>query len=142
MAVAKNTRLSSFFYQQPGIRCPELPPELPIPGDDQGRNLDREAFEPHLLQRLTFSSLCKLARIAHEVSLEYHKPGFVLDETHPSLQFAEFKYRELLAWSESWPPVIAERRDASHHVITFQYVVYFPISRMCASLADNRLSVG
>jgi hypothetical protein len=73
----------------------------------------------------TFPVLCRFWRIIHEVTLRYYR-----DQPHPrarlsdhvSLAFAEYKYRELIAWAETLPPSMMRSEQSPHHVLTFQCV--------------------
>ncbi|KAJ3453967.1 hypothetical protein MRS44_018599 [Fusarium solani] len=70
----------------------------------------------------TFPVLCRFWRIIHEVTLRYYR-----DQPHPrarlsdhvSLAFAEYKYRELIAWAETLPPSMMRSEQSPHHVLTF-----------------------
>jgi hypothetical protein len=42
---------------------------------------------------------------------------------HITLAFAEYKYRELIAWAETLPPSMVRSEQSLHHVLEFQYVL-------------------
>ncbi|EXK25972.1 hypothetical protein FOMG_17413 [Fusarium oxysporum f. sp. melonis 26406] len=55
----------------------------------------------------TFPVLCRFWRILHEVTLRYYRDQPRPREDlsgHITLEFAEYKYRELIAWAETLPP--------------------------------------
>lgn len=71
----------------------------------------------------TFHHLCRFWSIVHEVSLEYHGSGQPPWASGATLRFAEFKFRELLAWSNSLPTTLSsEHSNRPHHVKIMQYV--------------------
>ncbi|KAH6871684.1 hypothetical protein B0T10DRAFT_417034, partial [Thelonectria olida] len=119
--------LISLFYQQPGLSYPEYPPILPIPGHTWHRGSDdssesvRETLKSAYMGD-TFPVLCRFWRIIHEVTLRFYR-----DQPHPrerlsghlSLAFAEYKYRELIAWAETLPPSMMRSEDSPHHVLIF-----------------------
>lgn len=123
------------FYRQPGLLYPRFPPKLPIPRDFGqegfvGSSSSASSYEP--AQRVlpiymgnTFPLVCEFWHIMQEVSLAY----FSRQEdpnANVSLDFAEIKYRELLAWMETLP-ASAIRNDCSpHHVMIFQSVKHHP----------------
>ncbi|KAM0497648.1 hypothetical protein ACHAPB_006690 [Verticillium nonalfalfae] len=128
--------LLSLFYQQPGLEYPEYPPALPIPGDSPefasspGSSRSRESDAnsqiperiPPIYMGETFTALCRFWRILHGVSMVYYNrntstPAHICE--HVSIEFAERKYRELLAWIETLPSSFAQAEDSPHHVMTF-----------------------
>ncbi|KAH6707255.1 hypothetical protein VD0002_g8150 [Verticillium dahliae] len=128
--------LLSFFYQQPGLEYPEYPPALPIPGDSpefasspgssRSRDSDTNSQIPERIPPIymgeTFTALCRFWRILHGVSMVYYNrntstPAHISE--HVSIEFAERKYRELLAWIETLPSSFAQAEDNPHHVMTF-----------------------
>jgi hypothetical protein len=60
----------------------------------------------------------------HGVSLKYFSTQFLRE--HRDVEFAEFKYRELIAWAENLPPPLLRAEDNPHHVVIFQYVPLLP----------------
>ncbi|KAI8184095.1 hypothetical protein KHU50_001968 [Colletotrichum sp. SAR 10_65] len=65
----------------------------------------------------TFSTLCQFWRILHGVTLSYYKDKPTSLPEHASIDFAEFKYRELLAWIEGLPSDQALKDHSPHHVV-------------------------
>jgi hypothetical protein len=101
--------LTALFYQQPGVSYLGYPPALPIPGNTWHHNLDystasvRQTLQPTYMGD-TFPVLCRFWRIIHEVVLQYYRDRPTLHEGisgHISIAFAEYKYRELIAWADS-----------------------------------------
>ncbi|RNJ59919.1 hypothetical protein D7B24_000636 [Verticillium nonalfalfae] len=102
--------------EQPGLEYPEYPPALPIPGDSPefasspGSSRSRESDAnsqiperiPPIYMGETFTALT---------------PAHICE--HVSIEFAERKYRELLAWIETLPSSFAQAEDSPHHVMTF-----------------------
>ncbi|KAH7191037.1 hypothetical protein BKA60DRAFT_662504, partial [Fusarium oxysporum] len=70
----------------------------------------------------TFPALCQFWRIIHEVTLRYYhdqpNPRGRLSD-HVRLGFAEYKYRELIAWAETLPSSMMRSEQSPHHVLTF-----------------------
>ncbi|KAF4464291.1 Nitrogen assimilation transcription factor nit-4 [Fusarium albosuccineum] len=119
--------LMSLFYQQPGLSYPTYPPVLPIPGHPwhNGRDESSESVREPLHSAYmgdTFPVLCRFWRIIHEVTLRYYR-----DQCHPrerwddqaGLAFAEYKYRELIAWAETLPQSMVRSEHSPHHVLIF-----------------------
>ncbi|KAK2468169.1 hypothetical protein H9L39_20391 [Fusarium oxysporum f. sp. albedinis] len=117
----------SLFYQQPGLAYPEYPPVLPIPGfawhagRDESANSVRQSLHSAYMGD-TFPALCQFWRIIHEVTLRYYRdqpnPRGRLSD-HVRLAFAEYKYRELIAWAETLPSSMMRSEQIPHHVLTF-----------------------
>lgn len=125
---ANTIRLMSLFYQQPGLTYPEHSPTLPVPmsvkySRDNNAELLPKPSESYMGD--TFPTLCQFWKIIHEVTLRYYRdnppPRRQLSD-HISLSFAEYKYRELLAWTETLPESMMQSDDSPHHVIIFQCV--------------------
>ncbi|KAM5381974.1 hypothetical protein ACJZ2D_002762 [Fusarium nematophilum] len=119
--------LMSLFYQQPGLSYPEYPPVTPIPGHAWHHNPDDSVESVHeslesTYMGDTFPALCRFWRIIHEVTLRYYRdqprPREGLSG-HVSLAFAEYKYRELIAWAETLPPSMMRSAQSPHHVLIF-----------------------
>ncbi|EQB55143.1 hypothetical protein CGLO_04959 [Colletotrichum gloeosporioides Cg-14] len=118
-------QLMALFYQQPGLEYPGHPPVLPIPGvlrsdspspGSSSLSADpSEALPPYMGS--TFSTLCQFWRILHGVTLSYYKDKPTSLPEHASIDFAEFKYRELLAWIEALPSDQALKDHSPHHVV-------------------------
>lgn len=119
------------------MEYPEYPPALPIPGDSpefasspgssRSRDSDTNSQIPERIPPIymgeTFTALCRFWRILHGVSMVYYNrntstPAHISE--HVSIEFAERKYRELLAWIETLPSSFAQAEDNPHHVMTFQ----------------------
>ncbi|KAM0507994.1 hypothetical protein ACHAP8_000199 [Fusarium lateritium] len=104
--------LMALFYQQPGLSYPKYPPTVPIPGhtwhhsSEGSPQCTRQTLQETYMGD-TFPVLCRFWRIMHGVTLKYYR-----DQPHPreslsshiTLAFAEYKYRELIAWGETLPP--------------------------------------
>ncbi|KAK2764234.1 Nitrogen assimilation transcription factor nit-4-like protein 1 [Colletotrichum kahawae] len=117
--------LMALFYQQPGLEYPGHPPVLPIPGDlisdssspgSSSLGVDPSSALPPYMGS-TFSTLCQFWRILHGVTLSYYKDKQTSLPEHASIDFAEFKYRELLAWIEGLPSDQALKDHSPHHVV-------------------------
>ncbi|TIC89563.1 Nitrogen assimilation transcription factor nit-4 [Colletotrichum higginsianum] len=118
--------LTTLFYQQPGLEYPVYPPVYPMPteptcretlggSDNLSPTVSEEDFPSYMGH--TFSALCKFWRIIHGVTLAYYKNRQYPLPGHVSLDFAEFKYRELLTWAEGLHPDQMLRDGCPHHVI-------------------------
>jgi hypothetical protein len=119
--------LMALFYQQPGLSYPEYPPAMPIPGHTWHRSSEgspapvRQTLQETYMGD-TFPVLCRFWRIMHGVILKYYR-----DQPHPlkslsshvTLAFAEYKYRELIAWAETLPPSMMRSEHSPHHVLVF-----------------------
>ncbi|KAF6839674.1 N-terminal fungal transcription regulatory domain-containing protein (zinc finger protein) [Colletotrichum musicola] len=119
--------LTTLFYQQPGLEYPNYPPAYPIPGegpsDSTGETSSTssntsEDSSPAYMGK-PFPTLCRFWCITHGVTLEYYKNQPSPLPNHVSLKFAEFKYRELLAWMETLPSDQILRAGCPHHVVIF-----------------------
>ncbi|KAG7419181.1 hypothetical protein Forpe1208_v003555 [Fusarium oxysporum f. sp. rapae] len=116
--------LMALFYQQPGLAYPEYPPRFPIPGHSRHRSRGdsakpvRESLQSTYMGG-TFPVLCCFWRIIHEVILRYYRDQHGRLSDHVSLTFAEYKYRELIAWAETLPPFMIRSEKSPHHVLTF-----------------------
>ncbi|KAK5990592.1 Nitrogen assimilation transcription factor nit-4-like protein [Cladobotryum mycophilum] len=105
------TVLISLFYHQPGVECPRDPPELPLPGEGELHTQNRPSapymgeFLPHL---------CRFWSIVHEVGKVYYMSSRACEPTQELLRFAEFKFRELLAWSNGLPSSLSRDEHNSH----------------------------
>lgn len=56
----------------------------------------------------------------HDVVLVYYKDDSIPLRDQVALNFAEYKFRELLAWSNTLPPSLARQERSPHHVIVLQ----------------------
>ncbi|KAJ4005364.1 hypothetical protein NW752_011327 [Fusarium irregulare] len=119
--------LMALFYQQPGLSYPEHPPAVPIPGHTWHHSSEGspESTRQTLQQTYmgdTFPVLCRFWRIMHEVTLKYYRDQPYPREglsSHITLAFAEYKYRELIAWAETLPPSMVRSEQSPHHVLVF-----------------------
>lgn len=100
----------SLFYHQPGIHIPAFAPRVPIPQTNSNA--------PYM--GYTFPYLCKFWRILHEVGTVYHAKDTLPWGAESSLSFAEYKYRELLAWSNRLPQKLISAQGNPHHVEIMQ----------------------
>ncbi|TEA14572.1 Conidial development protein fluffy [Colletotrichum sidae] len=120
--------LTTLFYQQPGLEYPDYPPVYPVPGDptpsstpDTADSFGSDVSEgslPSFMGR-TLPILCKFWHIMHGVTLQYYKDRSSPILDHVSLDYAEFKFRELLAWMESLSPDLVLGDHCPHHVVVF-----------------------
>ncbi|KAF5018427.1 hypothetical protein F66182_9601 [Fusarium sp. NRRL 66182] len=125
--VVDTARLMALFYQQPGLSYPEKPPALPIPGHTWHEGVDGSPESTRQTLQLTymgdtFPVLCRFWRIIHDVTLRYYRDQPFPREglsNHISLAFAEYKYRELIAWAETLPPSMMRSEQSPHHVLVF-----------------------
>lgn len=117
------------FYRQPGLVYLKFPPTLPIPGDSGRESPERsgpsssgKTPEPCLLPPYmgnTFPAVCEFWGIMRDVSSVYFSnEKDPID--HVSLDFAELKYREILAWAENLPSPSIRDVDSPHHVLVLQ----------------------
>ncbi|KAL6861931.1 N-terminal fungal transcription regulatory domain-containing protein [Trichoderma novae-zelandiae] len=112
----------ALFYRQPGLQCPKIPPQLPIPGnqedrqpesDNPGTAAQAEPDPPYMGG--VFPYICQFWSILHELALLYRHRG-PLKGDRRTLCFAEFKFRELLAWSNRLPPRLSRNDQSPHYV--------------------------
>ncbi|KAG5932410.1 hypothetical protein E4U53_001348 [Claviceps sorghi] len=64
----------------------------------------------------TFPYLCWFWTIVREITWVYYNGGQTSLGSQESLAFAEFKFRELLAWTNSLPPQLSPNQHTHHHV--------------------------
>jgi hypothetical protein len=105
-------RHMSVFKRQPGSPYTARSPRLPIPDGNTNKRDDR-ANSPDIVKLPrhptymggAFPYVCRFWRIMHDMSLAYNKQGLAsgMDEDPRASRFAEFKFRELLAWSGKLP---------------------------------------
>ncbi|PNY25245.1 N-terminal fungal transcription regulatory domain-containing protein [Tolypocladium capitatum] len=122
--------MMSLFYHQPGLHCPRYPPRLPIPDghpehETDGSNSPHMTHAPALPAYMgrTFPHLCQFWRIMFEVGLVYYADGKLPSSDSSSsatLRFAEYKFRELLAWSNNLPLHLSRNGQSPHHVQILQ----------------------
>lgn len=70
----------------------------------------------------TFPLICEFWEIIREVSLAYFSSQEDPKDS-VSLDFAEMKFRELLAWAETIPMPVIRDVQSPHHVMVFQSVI-------------------
>ncbi|KAL7915456.1 N-terminal fungal transcription regulatory domain-containing protein [Trichoderma velutinum] len=142
--------LMSLFYRQPGLEGPKCPPHLPIPGfehDNDGADVamtpDSPGVQPHLrYMGGVFPYICKFWSIMYEVSLAYDDNQSPLNGPR-TLHFAEYKFRELLAWSNTLPSYLLRVNQNPHYVqvlhIWFHTAVLCLFKPCIQQLGPNRL---
>ncbi|RFU80368.1 n-terminal fungal transcription regulatory domain-containing [Trichoderma arundinaceum] len=120
--------LMSLFYRQPGLQGPRHPPRLPIPEIASGdvTNTSRQPSPDfHRIDSQAqymggvFPYLCRFWGIMYEVNLAYDDEQSPL-RSHGTLRFAEYKFRELLAWSNSLPTHLLRAEKNPHYVQVLQ----------------------
>lgn len=107
-----------------------IPPWLPMPGmqidREDGQTPETYAFPTYMGS--TFTELCKLMPIVHEMLHVYYDGG---DRVAPSLRapfdFAEKTYDTLLQWSAALPLDMARGDQMPHHAAVAQYVQSSPV---------------
>ncbi|KAG5917887.1 hypothetical protein E4U61_002233 [Claviceps capensis] len=115
--------LMSLFYHQPGMLYPSSPPLIAVP---KGPHIDTTETSLVLPAEVvswvpaymgdTFPYLCWFWTIVREMTWVYYVGGQTTLGSHGSLAFAEFKFRELLAWTNSLPPQLLSKQYTPHHV--------------------------
>ena len=112
----------SLFYRQPGLFCPKHPPKIAIPECGVPSELEAGQPRPPSLDYMgsTFPHICRFWSIVYEVGLVYQGDGQQPWGSDGTLAFAEFKFRELLAWSNTLPARLAQGQDHPHHVLVLQ----------------------
>ncbi|KAH0533397.1 hypothetical protein TsFJ059_001973 [Trichoderma semiorbis] len=127
--------LMSLFYRQPGLEGPTCPPHLPIPGFEHGNGAGGPAGpgSPSLQPQFqymggVFPYLCKFWTIMYDVSLTYDDIQTPLNGLG-TLQFAEYKFRELLAWSNTLPSHLLRVNQNPHYVQVLH--IWFHTAVLC-----------
>jgi hypothetical protein len=120
----------SIFYRQPGSPYPTSPPKLPIPDshEDSGRGRENSPdimVLPHQSDKYmggAFPYLCRFWRIMHDVSIAFNRQGVTsgVHEDSRAFRFAEFKFRELLAWSGKLPSHLSRDDGNAHYAQVLQ----------------------
>ncbi|KAJ4863569.1 fungal zn(2)-Cys(6) binuclear cluster domain-containing protein [Trichoderma breve] len=127
--------LMSLFYRQPGLEGPKYPPHLPIPGFEHDNGAD-EAMSPNSPGSQSqlpymggvFPYLCKFWSIMYGVSLAYNDNQSTLNSSG-TLNFAEYKFRELLAWSNTLPSHLLRVNRNPHYVQVLH--IWFHTAVLC-----------
>lgn len=123
--------MMTLFYRQREITTMRHFPTLDIPdsaGTSQGDEC-RPEVEDNVAGRIpssireadVFVALCRFWRIMYDVATAYYQQEEV-NQGKVSLQFAEFKFRELLAWTDDLPLTLARSGHNPHYVMILQYV--------------------
>lgn len=117
----------ALFYRQPGVSSLKHPPRVGIP---EHKSPDEVVGSPSLSQPdppssveymgETFPHICRFWYILHDLSLVYAGDCKLPWGSGGSLAFAEFKFRELLAWSNGLPSRLCQSCHNSHHVQILQ----------------------
>ncbi|CAM1507497.1 Fc.00g071380.m01.CDS01 [Cosmosporella sp. VM-42] len=156
--VFNSMTILSVFYRQPGVKIPRLSPALPIPGsqdtglkDPRSERLATTAGNSHhgsfatsTLPKYmgdTFPFLCKFWLILNEVDAVYYSGKTPQLRERVLLQFAEFKFRELLALGDSLPTSFSRGHHNPHHVIIFHlwfHSAILDIFRPCLARPSSR----
>ncbi|KAG8415723.1 hypothetical protein J3459_011850 [Metarhizium acridum] len=116
----------SLFHRQPGLKCPKQPPRVPAPGTRRNdttslRHLCASEDDAELAYMGgVFCHLCEFWTIMHEVALMYTKHSGSLLTEQRTLRFAEYKFRELLAWSNRLPTTFSQNERHPHYVQVLQ----------------------
>ncbi|KAG5768988.1 hypothetical protein H9Q73_013688 [Fusarium xylarioides] len=103
------TSLMALFYQQPGLSYPEHPPIVPIPG--------HEWYDPCEPSPESHQQRPKQTYMGDTFPIPFPRESL---SSHIALAFAEYKYRELIAWAETLPPSMVRSEQSPHHVLAFQ----------------------
>jgi hypothetical protein len=122
----------SLFYRQQGVDYPDFPPCVPIPDAETAGIYEDSQFHDHSTETgekgskpspkppELFANICRFWRIMHEVTTIYYGNQTASVEGTVSLQFAEFKYRELLAWADRLPVVLARSSRIPDVIVILQ----------------------
>lgn len=117
----------SLFYRQPELQCPQRPPHLAVPrtqiNDEVGgpRHFHALQSDPDsAYMGGVFSHLCDFWLIMHEVAIMYTRHNGSLLAEQRTLRFAEYKFRELLAWGNRLPKSVSHSKRNPHHVQVLQ----------------------
>ncbi|TWU74250.1 hypothetical protein ED733_004393 [Metarhizium rileyi] len=94
----------ALFYRQPGLPCPESPPRFPVPETRKEESGEDEKRATKLMDGI-FPDICDFWCILHEVALRYSVDGDSSATDDETLRFAEYKFRELLAWMRTNAPM-------------------------------------
>lgn len=92
--------------------CPKYPPRISIP--------EPSTTEASKYMGVTFPQICRFWVIVHEVTMVYDERGRADWGSGAALSFAEFKFRELLAWSNTLPSRVTRDSHHTYHVDILQ----------------------
>lgn len=120
----------TLFYRQQGVASLAYPPVLDVPASSGTSKADADHME---LESLlggqlpsysyagdTFVALCHFWRIMYDVATVYYCGHDKTPEQPLTLQFAEFKFRELLAWTDELPLTLARSEEVPHYILILQ----------------------
>lgn len=111
------------FYYQPGAASPEWLPTIPIPrlsSEQNSTGSQNEVGDSMQGIDWMFQALCQFWQIMHEVAVAYYGNSLTKISERVPLSFAEYKFRELLAWANGLPIQLARSVDNPHYVVVFQ----------------------
>lgn len=122
-------RIMSLFYRQPGLSSLsglKYPPRIAIPEPKPSNDASSTTSTSELKSPTpnymgdTFPHICRFWCIVHEVSLAYCVDDKLPLDFSSRFVFAEFKFRELLAWSNNLPSRLYQGQQNPHHVQILQ----------------------
>lgn len=119
-----HARLMGLFYRQRGLEYPQEPPVMPAPiwSTELEQDPDDNGHRAKCYAGDTFTALCQFWQIVHEFSTKFYGEGTGAMRDDVTLQFAEYKYQELLAWTDGLPSTLERSEDSPHHVVILQFV--------------------
>lgn len=88
--------------------CTKHPPRVGIPAPS--------SMPSSKYMGAMFPQICRFWVILHEITMVYGENGRAAWGSGATLSFAEFKFRELLTWSNTLPSRLTRHVDHSHHV--------------------------
>ncbi|KAH8177046.1 fungal zn(2)-Cys(6) binuclear cluster domain-containing protein [Sarocladium implicatum] len=119
--------MMTLFYRQRGVTTMPYYPTLDMPDPAGTSKVDEADMETEPDRGIRtpssprdgdiFIALCRFWRIMHDVVSAYYGESHVVDKDKLSLQFAEFKFRELLAWTDEMPLKLARSGKSPHQVV-------------------------
>lgn len=118
--------LMTLFYRQQNVTALLYPPALDVPDSEGTSKADADHMEleselgPLPSQSYagdTFAALCHFWRIMYDVATVYYGGHEGADQPPLTLQFAEYKFRELLAWTDELPLTLARSGDNPGFVV-------------------------
>ena len=123
-------RLMTLFYRQQNVPNLQHPPVLDVPDSERQSRADEDhtRLEMQMGGQLpsvshtgdTFVALCHFWRIMYDVAAVYYSANGQSERQPLTLQFAEFKFRELLAWTDELPLTLARSGSNPHYVVILQ----------------------
>ncbi|KFA51288.1 hypothetical protein S40293_04420 [Stachybotrys chartarum IBT 40293] len=139
--------LIALFYRQPGVDIPASTPTSPIPRNRNfpksggaGGTSDVELDNEDDPMGSTFHSLCEFWSMIHDVIWIYYRdqPGAPPESWRPIL--AEYKYHEILTWSNKLPLSLSRRKQSSSQVPVFHISATIGKSLLSMTLRDTSMS--